>query len=158
MVYQYSWKGMVQPVSAEKVALHLQKLEKKNGEVTKQAFVDSARSERSPMHKLFNWNDEEAAEKYRLYQARNIINSLVVTVIENDEETISTKVFVNPGSSEHTKGSYINIRKAMNSEDTRNQVLEDARREARWFMDKYKNLQEVADVISSIEDFLEKTA
>ena len=52
MVYEYSWSGPQRAVSAEKVFNHLKSIEV-NGEVSKQAFVDSARDEASEMHELF---------------------------------------------------------------------------------------------------------
>lgn len=151
MVYEYSWNGMERAVPAEKVADHLRKLEKKHGEVTKELFLESARSERSAMHKLFEWDDTKAAEKYRLHQATVIIASIRVTVIEEENEPIVTRAFVQCGQ---TPGGYLNIEKALSEEDTKRQVLEEAKKEARWFVSKYESLQELASVIDAMNKFL----
>jgi hypothetical protein len=48
-------------------------LEKK-GRITAHAVLDAARPESSPIHDCFDWDDSEAAEKWRLEQARVTIN------------------------------------------------------------------------------------
>ena len=49
------------------------KIKKKEGKVTPKALVDYARAKDSPIHYLFEWDDEKAAEEYRLWQARELI-------------------------------------------------------------------------------------
>lgn len=162
MVYKYSYSGPQYAVSAEKVAHHLQKLEEENGSVTREDFLESARSEDSEMHKLFEWDDSIAAEKYRLRQATDIIHSIKVTVVEEKKEPVSMKAFVIPDytgkAAVGKKGGYINIRKAVESEDTRADLLNDARKNVQWFMGKYRAITELSGVISAMEDFLNKTA
>ena len=162
MVYEYSWSGPQYAVSAEKVAAHLHKLEEQKGSVTREDFLESARSEESEMHKLFEWNDSIAAEKYRLRQASDIIHSIKITVVEEEKEPVTMKAFVIPDytgkSAVGSKGGYINIRKAVANEDTRAEILIDARKNVRWFMDKYRAISELSEVISAMEDFLNKTA
>lgn len=162
MVYEYSWSGPQRAVSAEKVAIHLQKLEEKNGSVTREEFLESARSEDSEMHKLFEWDDGVAAEKYRLYQANTIIHSIKLTVVEEEKKPVTLSAFVIPGYTEEKmmgkNGGYINIRRATKDTDTKDLVLQDARKNARWFMDKYRSIGELAEVVSAIEDFLKRTA
>ena len=161
MVYEYSWSGPQYAVSAEKVAIHLQKLEEQKGSVTREDFLESARSEESEMHKLFEWDDTVAAEKYRLRQATDIIHSIKITVKEEEKAPVSMKAFVIPGYTDKaigSKGGYVNIRKAVGDADTKDMILQDARKNARWFMDKYRSIGELAGVISAIEDFLKRTA
>lgn len=161
MVYEYSWSGPQYAVSAEKVAKHLQKLEDEKGSVTREDFLESARSEESEMHKLFEWDDTVAAEKYRLRQATDIIHSIKITVVEEEKQPVRMNAFVIPGYTEKQfgkKGGYINIRKATENVDTKDWLLQDARKNARWFMDKYRFIGELADVVKAIEGFLERTA
>lgn len=162
MVYEYTWSGPQYAVSAEKVAEHLHKLEKENGSVTREDFLESARSEDSEMHKLFEWDDTVAAEKFRLRQATDIIHSIKVTVVEEEKEPVSVRAFVIPDytgkAAVGNKGGYINIRKATGNTDTKDMLLQDARKNARWFMDKYRSIGELAEVVTAIEGFLERTA
>lgn len=155
MVYQYSWNGPERAVSAEKVAKHIEKLTEKYGECTREQFLDSARSEKSAMHKLFEWDDTKAAEKYRLIQAQQIICSLKVTVTEEDHTPITVRAFV---TTSEQKVGYVHIRDAMSDEEKRQKVIEEAKRDARWYMDKYEHLVELAGVIDAMRTFVESAA
>jgi hypothetical protein len=48
-------------------------LESKHGGVTPEAIVREAESKRSPFHDLFTWDDAQAGQKHRLYEARKFI-------------------------------------------------------------------------------------
>src|SRR5262245_31862046 len=58
---------------------------------TAQAVVAAARVPGSPLHELFDWNDTAAAESFRLVQARVMINSLRVEII--DAQRKPTRIF-----------------------------------------------------------------
>ena len=52
----------------------LERIAKANGGVLRaEDVVESARNERSPLHASFTWDNDEAAERWRLHQARNLI-------------------------------------------------------------------------------------
>lgn len=55
------------------------------GGVTTRDVVDAARSENSPLHVYFEWDDKIAADKYRLDRARNMLSAIKVRYIENDQ-------------------------------------------------------------------------
>lgn len=58
--------------------------------LTPSAVVEAARDAASPLHPLFEWDDDLAAEAYRLDQARAVIRTVLVTV-----STTRTTVQVN---------------------------------------------------------------
>ena len=76
MVYKYK-NGISYSVPAQVVGKQFEKIEKKYGELNSQNVLDSARSEKSPIHDLFEWDDTQAAEKYRLSQASKLIVNCV---------------------------------------------------------------------------------
>lgn len=153
MVYEYSWSGPDRAVSAQKVYEHLKAIEK-NGVLTRQAFVDSARDESSDMHCLFEWDDAVAGEKWRLQQANVIIHSIRVKVVnENQENQVKTAAFVLPERTEKA-GGYINIQKAMRDSESREGLLRSAKMECEWFMAKYRNLTELGAVIDAMKVFV----
>lgn len=151
MVYQYSWNGPNKAVSAEEVGRHMEVLQEKYGEVTKEIFLDSARSKKSKMHDLFEWNDTKAAEKYRLVQAQNIICSLKVTVIEEEYKPITVRAFV---TERERSSGYLHVRDALSDEEMRESVLAAAKRDAQWYIDKYDSLRELSEVIASLNSFV----
>lgn len=155
MVYQYTWNGPKRAVDAETVGKHIEKLQAKHGEVTPELFLDSARSEKSKIHKLFEWNDSVAAEKYRRYQAQVIICSLKVEVTTEEHEPIITRAFV---TTEERATGYVHIRDAMSDEEKREKVIAEAKRDAQWYMDKYNGLVELANVMATMKEFIESVA
>lgn len=155
MVYEYSWSGPKRAVSAEKVAKHIEQLEKQYGEVSSEIFLESARSESSEMHKLFEWDDKKAAEKYRIQQATQIIASIRVTVVSEEQEPVITRAYV---QYEPRKSGYVSIRAAMDDAEKKGSVMAQARKELKWFTEKYKSFEELSDVIEAIENFMKESA
>lgn len=91
----YVWReGRSFPVDPAVVGKTLESLAEKsaNGEVDAKAFVDASRSIKSPTHKLFEWNDTVAAERYREGQAARIIRSIVV--VRDGEPAPTTPTFI----------------------------------------------------------------
>ena len=170
-VSKYSWKsGYSFKVSADTVVGVLNRIEQKEGEVTKESFLDYSRDENSETHSLFEWDDSVAAEKYRLKQASNIISQLEVTIIHEDSEpreitaqivdnveqgkSIESKIsaFVNIApKAPAMSATYYNVNRAMSNTDTRKQVLRNALFELKAFEREYRNFTEVAELFEVIE-------
>lgn len=75
--------------SRDLIAARLAKIAEENGgNLTPDAVLEDARSKKSPLHDQFEWNDGEAAHKYRLDQARTLIRSVRVEVV-TEEKTVS---------------------------------------------------------------------
>lgn len=62
-----------------------------SGEFSAKEILEVARSNRSPIHKYFNWDDTDAAEKYRLIQAQKMIQCLVVEI-----DDVEVRKYVTP--------------------------------------------------------------
>ena len=154
----YKYVGRTWNVSAQKVGEELELIERQNGEITPQAVVDKARPEDSVMHKCFEWDDETAAEKYRLSQARSLIRCIVV-IPDKEDEKINTPVrmFVNQNpinNGQKAPASYINVRTAFDNPETRSVVLANARYELSVFRSKYSQLKELEKLFIEIDKFL----
>lgn len=163
---KYSWKkGYQFKVSADTVGEVLNRIEKEEGKVTKESFLDYSRNENSETHEMFEWNDSVAAEKYRLRQAGQIISQLEVTIVHEDihpreieaeievnDEPIKISAFVNIAPKAPTvEATYYNVNRAMSDTDTRKQVLKNAMFELQAFERKYKNFAEFAELFEVIE-------
>lgn len=57
----------------------------RDGELTPDELIEAARPEDSPLHSLFNWNDEEEAHKQRRHVARGLIRRFRI------EYTVTTR-------------------------------------------------------------------
>lgn len=159
MVFQkkYEWSGFAYNVPAQVVGEHVEALEKRDGDVTRESFLESARDEGSVVHNLFEWNDSIAGERWRLHQAGKILTNLKVNIVYEEKEPVKVKAFLNavPGSS---KGRFFNVQAALSRVDTRAGVLQRAKEELQAFTDKYRTLSELSSVIKVIDDFLNKEA
>jgi cell fate (sporulation/competence/biofilm development) regulator YlbF (YheA/YmcA/DUF963 family) len=148
MVYQWRF---TMAVSAETAGKELERVEQKHGKVTPELVLEESRSKKAPLHKIFEWNDSVAAEKYRLTQAGQIINNLVV-VLDEYEQHEPVRAFVNVNANAQKKtGEFINIVSAIQQEDTRAIVVANALRELQEFKKKYKQLTELSSVFVEID-------
>jgi hypothetical protein len=84
---EYGWKPNSHVnLDANVVGLFLEKLRKKHGgNLTPEAVLEAARSEASPIHGYFEWDDDTAALQFRLRQARHLIMVITVTKLDDPE-------------------------------------------------------------------------
>ncbi len=109
---------------AQVIGNTIEKLRDNEGHVTTQEVLDSARSKKSPINKYFNWNDTEAAEQYRLHQARELISHVVEIVVVAGEKTEQRSFF---STSIPDKGMvYVTLKDAIGVPDYRRQLLDRA--------------------------------
>src|SRR5210317_675994 len=66
----------------KKARAEIEKMAKRRrGKITPQQVLEAARNESSPLHSFFDWDDDVAAESWRLHQARTLIKSVKVEII-----------------------------------------------------------------------------
>jgi len=109
------------------------------------ALVKAASKPTSPLHSWFEWDDDAAAEAYRLEQARHLIRVCVAT-ISDDTEPI--RAFVHLLSDER---GYRDTGAVLENTDLRAELLEQALREAERYRAKYQHLEELAAIFAAIE-------
>ena len=163
---KYSYKKGVlnRGVSAQTVGEVLEGIEAQGDEITPQAFLDASRSEESPTHNIFTWDDSVASEKWRFHEAQTIINSVEYEIIPVKQEISEVEVeivksetvakstaFVNVNPKKFgTRAHYVPLETAMSNVTFRNQVLENALAELNSFKNKYSRLSELAEVFTAI--------
>ena len=157
MVYQYKWQRELPygNVPADVAGHHIEKLMEKEGIVTTQNLLDSARPEDSPIHPCYEWDDSIAAERYRRKQSRDILNNLVrVEVVETVTEPLNTvKAFVNIADNDKFEsGKYVYTNVAFANDGMKDIILRKALDELNSFKKRYENLKELADVFSAIDE------
>jgi len=127
----------------------LRRLAAENGGVLEPTqVVEAARDEDSPLHSSFTWDDGEAAEKWRVHQARNLIRVMVEYI--DVEKSEPSKVFVALRSEAKTGGGYRRTVDVMSDADMRAQLLKQAFEDAKLFKLKYKRLTELAEVFDAM--------
>lgn len=79
--------------SHRKAAVIGAELEKLGQSVTPLAVVVAATPTKSPLHDQFEWDDSVAAQSYRVFQARQLINHLQVVVVQASGESAAMKAY-----------------------------------------------------------------
>ena len=166
----YRVKGNAHDIAVELDSLAVRKGKAKVKELRPKDVVAAAEDPDSAMHDHFEWDDSEAAEKYRLDQARYIMRSITITysapeyyppeVIDLDEtedgaEEITAPMFSNVSrSSLNASEPYLEMVDVLADDTARAALVEEARGEiARFknsFNERYGMLKELEDELAAI--------
>ena len=140
----YSFKkGSFIKADANVAGAMCEQLEKTIG-LTPKNLLDANRAEDAPLHSCFEWNDGEAAEKYRESQARHIINCLCLKTEQKETEPV--RAFFNIEKTVYESTGII-----IQQEDKRTALLRQALRELEAFQRKYNTLKELKPVFDAVE-------
>lgn len=123
-----------------------------NGFIRPQEVVEYARNPESALHAQFTWDDTEAAEKYRLAEARALIRVSVVVESSTNEKV---RAYVSLSGDRNADGGYRAITEIINDEVLVEKMLTDALKELASFKRKYERLKGVSKlggVFTAIED------
>lgn len=107
---------------------------------TPKQLVDAARPVKSPIHKLFEWDDTKAAERFRIYQARNHINHIEVEIVHEGKSTF-TKAYhsvIVETENEGKERAYKSVAAVRSNKEYAEQVVENARDELRYWRTRYE--------------------
>lgn len=150
MAMVYEWKADSRfPIAAQIAAERLQEIKERNGRLTPHSVIKDASSEKSPIHKCFEWNDGKAAEEYRLWQARKLIGAIIVLEVNDTPLKHETRAFVHVGRDEDRR--YEDISVAFRQPELREQVLARAKAEILAWRHRYRALEEFAAVFDAID-------
>jgi hypothetical protein len=155
MVYRLK-AGARLPVPAQAVGEELEAIRERNGGfIRAEQVLESANSDASPIHPCFQWDDAKAAHAHRLETAAYMLRS-VVAVIEKgpDQPGVEVRAFVLVERDGHSDSEFTSVGVAMGNTDFRNQVLHRAKNELELWRRRYKDLKELSDVFSAIDDLI----
>ena len=129
-------------VSAEDCYKEFQKLD----ELTPQKVVDLARDENNNLHNDFEWDNDIAGEKYRLIQAREMIQLLAFEPKESNHEP--TRVY--QISTEKTV--YKPVEVIFKNDDEYQALLKRAYAELQAIRKRYSSIVELEQVFNAIDE------
>jgi hypothetical protein len=75
------------------ISAELKRIQREQSVITPKTVVAIAANKKSPLHKYFEWEDSVAAERYREWQARQLIASIYI-VDSGDENAMPIRAFV----------------------------------------------------------------
>lgn len=155
-VERVEWKSgaVTRDIAADvayKAILDIKK--KSGGTLTDEGIVQAASAKRHVLHKLFEWDDTEAARMHRLTQARSLLRSFRVTYVERPETPV--RAFqVQRKASPRVKADrtlYTTTSDAMSDGPTRERLIAEAIRQAMQFRRRFQELYELNAVFEAID-------
>lgn len=137
-------------VRTNKIADELRRIaDENNGILMPESVIEAARPKSSPLHGAFEWDDTEAAHRWRMHQARNLIRVTVEMIERDGSEPLRVRTFCSL-TPDRVHGGYRATVAVMRKADTRNQLLADALAELESIERKYSALQELTEVFTAI--------
>lgn len=135
------------------IKLELETLaEANNGLLRPETVVEFAKDPNTALHSRFEWDDTEAATKYRIWQARQLIK-VVVNILPNENET-EYQVFVSLKSDRLNGGGYRALVDVMSNDDQRKELLTQAHNDFKLWQKKYQQLKELAPVFDKMAEVM----
>lgn len=133
----------------KKLERALLEIEKEAGALTPDAVVEAAAAPDSVLHSYFCWDNTLAAERYRKWQARQLIASVRVVYSPGNRDSMKVRAFLNVqhGDSQN----YFGTARVMGDDELRTRLLQQAKIEMQRFKEKYGLLRELAGVFAAIE-------
>lgn len=146
---RYVWDGRI-PGSAQECGEELASLERRHGRsLTPRVVVDAARSEESPLHRCFEWNDAEAAEKFRLEQARQVIRSIRVVRSDAPANT-PMRVFINIQQADEQ--SYVPVSRVLSEPELFERARAQFVAESERFAEKYREFEALKKLVDDMRE------
>lgn len=102
----------------------LNRLTKKGGgALTAEAVLSAASDSKSPLHPWFDWDDTEAARKWRLEQARRLIKVFYITIEYEPNATVIVPKFVSEADDQGDGRHYVRIIDVMDDDERRRELI-----------------------------------
>lgn len=135
------------------LAARLANLEKQNGTVAPRALWESAKAKTDPLHELFEWDNKIAGDLYRDEQARSLIRSVVIEVI-NETRVIPAPAYVRDPSKASDEQGYTSITALRKDEDLAREVIVAEFKRAAASMQRARSVADALDLGNAVDDIL----
>jgi len=149
-IYKATKGAIFTDEQAQRYGERIEKLEEKTGSVTPYVLLEDAKKISSPLHEYFQWNDEKAAERYRVKQAGELLRSITVVSKIKGQPSQVQRAYLNVNNLDEKGRIYVNINKALTEPEYREQVLKQAFRELTYWEGKYQDYNELVTIFSAI--------
>jgi hypothetical protein len=81
--YEWKLKSLAKGIDPDLAIQELERIDSVYGVLSPENILNESRQPSSILHNLFEWQEDVAAEKYRIQQARFIINNIHIKVIKD---------------------------------------------------------------------------
>lgn len=113
------------------------------GSITPAHIVDFARSTKSPLHRFFEWDNTKAAERYRLDQARGMVQRVRLRMVVQGRRT-AVPVRVYTSVTKRGVRQYAPTEEVIADRVTAEQVLEEMREDLQQMIARFKTYEFLA--------------
>ena len=145
-------------ITNPKIISELKALYQRNeGLLTPQTIVNAAKNKKSVLHRQFEWDDNEAANQYRLSQARELLQVTIEYIKDSKGNKKPMRVFASL-KSDRLDGGYRTMVDLLGDKEYRAQLLQDAIEELETFKRKYYELKELVEIFDAIGKVKTKAA
>lgn len=140
----FSWNNSYYSADAQLVGEELEQIER-NSTITPENVVEYAeRHKDSELYKCFEWDDNEAANKWRLQQARLVICSISLEIREEPRKV--QRVYVSIRDKDTEERTFKSINEVLKNDKEYQQLVDKAKKELEGCKDRYTNLIEKDDL------------
>jgi hypothetical protein len=130
----------------------LMAIREKRGALTPAIVVEEAAAPDHPLHHRFEWDDTEAAIKYRLSQAQSLLRVKYKTDVGNKRGDLRAFWVTRDAQGELTS-RYEPIEEVITDPFQRDLMLKQMRRDWQTFKKRYQHMEEfVAEIVSDLDD------
>lgn len=151
----FSWKtGFFYNADAQKVGEELEEIERNSTLEANHIIEYAERHKDSELYKCFEWDDTEAARKWRLRQAGMIITNISLEIKEEPRKL--QRVYVSVKDKDTEERVFKNVNEVLNNDEEYQQLIEKAKIELIRCKEKYETLLNKEDLKEIIFDIYRK--
>lgn len=136
--------------SAQAIGEELQRISSVYSELRAEYVVEEAQNPANILYSYFEWDDTEAARKFRLEQARSVIRS--IEVVMNDPSVHPVRAFIKDPIGVNT--GYKPIQGLMENAESKKAILSNAKADLKTWKRRYDHLSEFSKLIPVIDEIL----
>lgn len=110
---EYQWnvnfRSPIAHTDVNSVVKELLEIQEIRGEVNPAYVIESAKNKKSALHSYFLWDNEKAANRYRLHQASELLMRIEVKVVKDGEPKIMRAFEVTKSGNNESGAKYISF-------------------------------------------------
>nr|DAG73475.1 MAG TPA: hypothetical protein [Caudoviricetes sp.] len=139
-----TWGAYKFKADAQKCADEIMEICNELESATPQQILEKARDSNTELHKCFTWDNTEAAEKWRVQEARSVVRNLKIIEVKPDKEPEPTtiRVFYKTDSSSGYKPTKLILKKP----DEYKALVERCRSELLAIKQKFNSISEYEEI------------
>lgn len=152
MIYKWKLPGLY-PVDADTAGTELDRIYELHGALVPKDVVEESRPDTAPLHSIFEWDNDKAADLYREHQASKLIRSIVV---EHEEKKDDAEQVLEVRAFAHAQQVYHPFHIVLNNRSMLSELRDAAYRDMEAFRRKYVTLAELTPVFQAMDESIKK--